>query len=235
MLTPDTPRLALLIEPRAGLHDAEFDTGLRDLSRMLGCAGGAGAQTRAARRIDGDPLGALLAQRGAVGAVGAELELTLAAGADPGRLLEFSGIVSRGLAELADPASTRLVAGKVHFVRRGEGPVLVLVGGRRAAGTTPEQMTRWWIDQHAVLAQRIVRPPPRSYEQLHGDRTVSERLCESCGVVFEPLDMWDSIAVGSVDEFLQAVQEPDVSRQLYEDELGHVDHYSMRGAVCRVL
>ena len=96
-------------------------------------------------------------------------------------------------------------------------------------------MSKWWLGQHAPLVKKIVRPQSNSYEQLHVDRNLSQRASDTAGVAYEPFDLFDTITYDEISQFLEVLSKEEVSRQLYEDELGHVDHSSFRGSVCRMI
>ena len=42
--------------------------------------------------------------------------------------------------------------------------------------------------------------------------------------------MGDSLYIEDLDEFVRGTSDPEVQRQLYDDEIGHLDHSSWRGA-----
>jgi hypothetical protein len=48
--------------------------------------------------------------------------------------------------------------------------------------------------------------------------------------------MFDSIDVDAVTDLTEStLMQPETAARLYQDELGHVDHSSLRGALCAVL
>jgi hypothetical protein len=184
---------------------------------------------------ESETLSGVLAQRGGVAPVDALIEATLKEGDDLEALIAGVGGLARDLEGIADPGLSVVLAGIAYLIIPGNGPMLIALAGRRDPRITVEDMRRWWLEQHAVLVQRIVRPLPEGYEQLHVDRELSRRAAEAAGFAVEDYDAFDSIYTRSVADFLRAATDPEVARQLYEDELGHVDHTSMRGAVCLLI
>ena len=49
-------------------------------------------------------------------------------------------------------------------------------------------------------------------------------------IVVRLAEQGDSLYIEDLDEFVRGTSDPEVQRQLYEDEIGHLDHSSWRGA-----
>lgn len=176
-----------------------------------------------------------LPQREDLAPVDAVIEVTLKEGDNLDPLINGCRGLGRDLEGIVDPGPSAVLAGIAYLIIPGSAATLIALAGRRDPRISVEEMRRWWLEQHAVLVQRIVRPISDGYEQLHVDRELSRRAAEVAGFVVHEYDAFDSIFYHTAGEFLKAVTEPEVARQLYEDELGHVDHSSFRGAVCRLL
>ncbi len=176
-----------------------------------------------------------LAQRNDMAPVDAVIEATLKEGDDLETLIDGCGGLGRDLEGIADLSASAVVAGVAHLIVPGSAATFIALAGRRDPKISVEDYRRWWLRQHAVLAQQIIHPFAEGYEQLHVDRELSRRAAKAAGFAVEDYDAFDSIFYHSVADFLKGVTDPEVARQLYEDEVGHVDHASMRAAVCRLL
>ncbi len=176
-----------------------------------------------------------LAQRNDMAPIDAAIEATLKEGDDLETLINGCRGLGRDLEGIADPGTSAVLAGIAYLIIPGSAATFIALAGRRDPRISIEEMRRWWLEQHAVLVQRIVRPVSNGYEQLHVDHELSRRAAEAAGFIVEEYDAFDSIFYRTADEFLKAATNPQVARRLYEDELGHVDHTSFRGAVCRML
>ena len=180
------------------------------------------------------PLG-WLSRRGDAAPVDAVIEATLQEGDDLESLVTGCRGLGHDLEGIADLSASAILAGVAHLIIPGSAATFIALAGRRDPKISVEDYRRWWLKQHAVLAQQIIHPFAEGYEQLHVDRELSRRAAKAAGFAVEDYDAFDSIFYHSVADFLKGVTDPEVARQLYEDEVGHVDHASMRAAVCRLL
>jgi hypothetical protein len=197
--------------------------------------GGENASIRTAIHMEDDPLSLLTAQRGEAVPIDSVFEFTLAEGQSPHELITCAEGFMSHFEGLVDPVTSAVLAGAAHLVIEGTGSIFIALAGRRDPGISVGDMRKWWLGQHAPLVQKLVRPQSNSYEQLHVDRDLSQRASEAAGFAYEPYDLFDTITYDEVSHFVDVLSKEDVSRQLYEDELGHVDHSSFRGAVCRMV
>lgn len=176
-----------------------------------------------------------LSRRGDAAPVDAVIEATLQEADDIESLVTGCRGLGHDLEGIADPSASAVLAGVAHLIVPGSAATFIALAGRRDPKISVEDYRRWWLKQHAVLAQQIIHPFAEGYEQLHVDRELSRRAAKAAGFAVEDYDAFDSIFYHSVADFLKGVTDPEVARQLYEDEVGHVDHASMRAAVCRLL
>jgi len=236
MSYPQVPRLVVLFATPAGLDAAALESGLRRARDGLASRLGADAVVRAAVRVPDDPLAAMMGERDAVSAVEGVLEASLAEGADPERLVSGATGLAGALRDLVEPGSVGVLAGIAYLVWADDGALLLALGGTRDPSISVEDMRTWWLEQHAELIKEVVRPRSPGYDQLHVDRDLSARASDAAGFPYVAFDLFDSIDVNSVEELTQStLMEPETAQRLFADERGHVDHSSLRGALCRVL
>lgn len=230
------PRLVALMTLRAGAGAEEVAGRLRACAAGIGAlAGAGGGSVRVAMKLPEDPLSRMLEQRGRPAPLDAVLEVTLAQDQPLAALIACSRRLGSEIGSLVDAEASAALAGLAHLIVEGDGPIFLALAARRDPATTVEEMRRWWLEQHAVLVRRVVAPFPDGYEQLHVERALSRQAAEAAGFGPEEYDAFDSINARSVDELLRPLLDPAVAGRLYRDELGHMDHGSFRGAVCRVL
>jgi len=233
---PAVQRLAVLFATRDDYERGELEESVRALAASCERLLGPGAVLRPAVRLAEDPLAAMLGERDAPGRVDAVLEASLPPSAPPdcftGPLRGFGEELER----VADPATVALMVGTAYLVWPDDGALVLALAARRDPAISVAEMRRWWIEQHAALVKEVVRPRARGYDQLHVDRDLSEAACEAAGIPYTPYDMFDSIDVAVVTDLTEStLMHPETAGRLYEDELGHVDHGSLRGALCAVL
>ena len=223
------PRLVMALVRRDDVDPAGFTDAVRDHGEQLRSRATDGVVVRLGTRHPDDPFAMLMGERGDVVTIDAVIELT---GPDTGDLADLAKLVEGLAADLdtvLDAERSSAVAGTCWFVIDGTGAVMIALGGCRAPGTTMEQLSEWWLHQHAPLVLRTVSPLPNSYEQLHADADASRAAATAAGVGSTHWDMFDSIYVDSLDEFVASMSDPQVGATLFEDEVGHVDHGSLRG------
>ena len=236
MKYPEVPRLVVVFAAFEGMSPTAVEKVLRSARDGLAARLGDGADVRAASRLPDDPLAAVMGGRDAPAPVEAVLEATLAPGTDAEELLDAVKGLGEDLAKVADPTTVALMAGTAYLVWPDDGKLLLALAARRDPSISIEAMRHWWIEEHAELVKQVVRPQSRGYDQLHVERDLSLRASEAAGLPFVPYDMFDSIDVDTVEELTTStLMEPATAQRLYEDEVGHVDHTSLRGALCRVL
>jgi hypothetical protein len=178
----------------------------------------------------------MLGERDAPGHVDAVLEASLPAAARPDCFAEPLRGFGEELERVADPATVALMVGTAYLVWPDDGRLVLALAARRDPAISVPELRRWWIEQHAALVQEVVRPRARGYDQLHVDRGLSKAASEAAGVWYAPYDMFDSIDVDVVTDLTEStLMQPETAGRLYEDEVGHVDHSSLRGALCAVL
>lgn len=230
------PRLVVLLSlgPQSDRGEAER-TLHRGAASLRLCTQADGGIVRAAVQIAADPLAAMLAQRGRPAPVDAVVEVTLRGDRPLDQLIDVGRQIGQELRGLVEATASAVLAGLAHLIVAGGGPIFLALAGRKDPATTVDEMRRWWLGQHAALVQRVVRPLPNGYEQLHVDRSLSRQAARAVGFAEEAYDAFDSINAGSVETLLQPLQDPEIAGALYQDELGHLDHGSFRGALCKVL
>ena len=233
---PVVLRAVVLLAGRAGLDDTALEDGVRELARSCADRLGADAVLRPGVRIAEDPLAAMLGARDAPGHVDAIVEASVPASTDPTRLVEALRGFGAEFERVAEPGTVALMAGRAHLIWPDDGRLVLALAARRDPAITVDELRHWWIEQHAALIQQVVRPRSLGYDQLHVDRDLSRRASESAGLPYVPFDMFDSIDVDAVTDLTQStLMEPETAQRLYEDEQGHVDHSSLRGALCAIL
>lgn len=198
-------------------------------------ASGCGAMLRIGLRHPHDPFTAIMAGRPASAPLDLAVEVTLAEHSQLESLVGIARPLGHAFGPLLAARGIEILAGMAHLIVPGDDAILLAVAARRDPSIDVADLRRWWVQQHATLAQRIVRPFPTGYEQLHVDRELSARAAAAAGIEHEPRDLFDSINVSSIDSLTSAVMNPAIAAQLAEDERGHVDMESLRGAVTEVI
>ena len=230
-----SPRLVVVLARGSGIDDDGFAAAVRPYREALEARAPEGVTVRLGARHPDDPFSSLMGDRGDVMTIDGVMELN---GPDDGTVDALARSVTGLADDLGDavnPARCAAIAGRCHHVIEGTGAVMIALGGRRAAGTTMEELSKWWLHQHAPLVMRTVTPLPNSYEQLHADADASRAAATAAGVASTHWDMFDSIYVDSIEEFVRTMSDPTIGATLLEDEVGHVDHGSLHGAAQQVL
>jgi hypothetical protein len=225
----------MVLARRDGVDRDAFDDAVEAYGNALRARVPDGCSVRVGVRHPDDPFASLMGERGDVATVDGVIEVN---GPDDGSAEDLAELVeglAGELSSVADPARCAAVAGTCHHVIEGGDVVMIALGGNRAPGTTMEQLSEWWLHQHAPLVMRTVKPLPSSYEQLHGDADASRLAAKASGVDPTPWDMFDSIYVDSIPAFVETMSDPTIAATLFEDEVGHVDHGSLKGAALRVV
>jgi len=231
----DVRARAVMILAAGGAGPTALEGSVRDVAPRMRAAIGSGGSLRAGVRHADDPLGAAMGDRGALEPVDAVIEMTAASDASPADVVALAGALAGELGDAVDLERSAVVAGWVHRFLSEDGALFVALAGFRDPSISMDELSRWWLEEHGPLALRIVQPSPRAYEQLHADHDASRAASEAAGVPYGGYDMYDTIAVDSMDDLMTAMMNPEVATALFEDELGHVDHARLRGAVQRTL
>ncbi len=135
------------------------------------------------------------------------------------------------LREMVDIHKSALALGRAYLIVERDGPVFCGFLGRRHPDISLEEMRHWWLYHHGPLGVALTGTrSPHGYDQLHVEPDASRKAAAIAGFPYVPYDMGDSLYIEDLDEFVRGTSDPEVQRQLYEDEIGHLDHSSWRGA-----
>ena len=135
------------------------------------------------------------------------------------------------LQEMVDLHKSALALGRAYLIVERDGPVFCGFLGRRHPDISLEEMRHWWLYHHGPLGVALTGTrSPHGYDQLHVEPDASRKAAAVAGFPYVPYDMGDSLYIEDLDEFVRGTSDPEVQRQLYEDEIGHLDHSSWRGA-----
>jgi hypothetical protein len=226
--------MALMLYPANGMSVATFNEALRDRgAALLESAAAWGASVRLGAREPSDPS---VESRADLVPVAAALELTAPEEA-LGRLCDHSADITTALAPIVDLGASRLMAGMTHRVitPAAEGDTFLSLAFRRQPGTSIEDFRAWWLHQHAGVATRHLLPELLAYDQVHVDGALSERASIAAGVTYEPYDAYDNLTWASLDMCVRSTSKPGSEQEIYEDEIGHLDHSTYRGAIMALL
>lgn len=225
-------RMSFLLDPPADLHRTEFAAGLQQAVGPLRELA-VGGVVRAGTRSPHDPLAEIAEQTTdhPFGVIEGAVELTFH-GTTPAHLADRAGEVATVLDGLIDRDRSALTVGLTRQVLPAtDGSIFLALAFARYPGTSVEAFRTWWLTQHAPLATRLLGPHLRAYDQVHVDRVASRAACHAAGIAYQPFDAYDNLAWSSVDDFLRSVSEPGGREEMYEDEEGHIDHSTYRGAL----
>jgi EthD domain len=140
------------------------------------------------------------------------------------------------LSDVADINRSALAVGRAYLMDQTDGPIFCAFLGRRDPRVTLEEMRNWWLYRHGPLAMSLTVAHVRhGYDQLHVEPETSERACEAAGFPYVPYDMADSLYIPDLPKFIEGTSDPEISRRLYEDEVGFLDHTSWRGVFTDVV
>jgi hypothetical protein len=182
--------------------------------------------------LDDDPLAAIARERNIRLLEGA-VEVTLP---DPAAITTVVAALD-GFGERAngsvDTDASIAVAGTCHLVRAETGPIMLASTGLRKAGISREEHSEWWLHVHGPMSMRLV-PSSLGYQQLHGDPDASRAAAASAGLGGPATDFAETAYFESVEAFTTPMADPDVGRELVEDEAGFIDHASVVAAMCRL-
>jgi len=128
---------------------------------------------------------------------------------EPGALPDLVGSLSEIRASagaLIDPARTAAVAGTDVVIVDGTGPVHLVYGMRRKAGTSHEDFSRYWEQQHTTVAR--FTPGLAGYRQLHADPALSKAAAVAAGVDLFDVDGVALEWFATLPDFCSAVGAP---------------------------
>jgi EthD domain len=140
--------------------------------------------------------------------------------------------LSGDLEDVIDIERSSISIGQAVVILDSPGEVFLGFLGRRRPDMSIQEMRDYWLNIHAPLAIELMGPPlsHHGYDQLHVDQEKSRKAAEIAGFPYVEYDMGDSINVPDLAEFLHAMSDETVARQLYEDETRFLDTTSWRGA-----
>jgi hypothetical protein len=104
---------------------------------------------------------------------------------------------------LIDQARSAALAGTDVMILKGNGPVRLVYGMRRRAGTTHRDFCRFW-EKHYTSVTRFT-PGLAGYCQLHGDPEASEKAARAAGVDLHDIDGVALHWYRSLEDFESAV------------------------------
>ena len=223
-------RLSVMLTPRKGKTRAELGRSLillRDRFHMLF---GPKTHVRIGIRCENDPLGQSMGEARSPTTVEGAVEITGGEGSSP-ELAAHAEQLGALLRPLIDVTQAALTVGPTHrIVEPKRGGVFLSLSFRRHPDTTVEQFRHWWLSQHAKVAVPRL-PGLLAYDQVHVDHELSRRASEAAALPYVPYDSYDNLTWASVEGFTQSTSDPTAMRAIYEDELGHIDHSTYRGAL----
>jgi hypothetical protein len=107
---------------------------------------------------------------------------------------------------LIDPGRTAAVAGTDIVIVEGTGPVHLVYGMRRKAGTSHQDFSRYWEQQHTTVAK--FTPGLAGYRQLHADPELSKAAAAAAGVDLYDVDGIALEWFATLADFCSAVGAP---------------------------
>lgn len=234
---PRTVRISFMLERRPEVAEDTFAAAMRSLHDVLAAGTGPSAAIRIGLRDPRDPLADV--SEGAIEArippVLGAIEVTVPRAEVPG-VEALAGTIGAHLSGLADRERSAVSVGDVYeIVEPRPGATFLSFAFRRSPGTSVEEFRDWWLGQHAGVAVRLLSPELLAYDQVHVDRGLSERASRSAEIAFHPFDAYDNLTWASIDQFLASVSRPGGREEMYQDEIGHIDHTSYRGALMELV
>jgi len=226
--------------PSSAFEAAVGDAASSLTSRVRDSGDGAGpgrGSVRAGVRLPDDPLAqAMGGDRGELEPVHGIIEVTAPEGMSA---TDAAGLVDGARDALGpdvDAGRSVVIAGRCYrFLSSDDAPLFLALFGYRDPSITMDELSEWWLHRHGPLALSIVDPLPLAYEQLHADQDASRVASEASGLAAPGYDMFDTIAIDAVESLTGSMMNPEVAARLFEDEVGHVDHSRMHGAIQRTV
>ena len=128
---------------------------------------------------------------------------------DPGSLPQLVAALTEFRAaagHLVDGARTAAAAGTDVVIVEGTGPVHLVYGMRRKAGTSHDEFSRFWEQQHTTVAK--FTPGLAGYRQLHADPALSKAAADAAGVARCDVDGVALEWFAALPDFCSAVGAP---------------------------
>jgi hypothetical protein len=139
----------------------------------------------------------------ALGGFDAAVELTVPVKRPLSALLGCLEEIREAAGYVIDPARSAALAGTDVMILKGKGPVRLVYGMRRRAGTTHRDFCRFW-EKHYTNVTRFT-PGLAGYCQLHGDLEASEKAAGAAGVDLHDIDGAALHWYRSLEDFESAV------------------------------
>jgi hypothetical protein len=131
-----------------------------------------------------------------------------------------------------DPQFCCAMAGECHeIIEPRPGEVFYSLTFMRNSEIDVADFRRWWLGRHGPLASELLRDDLLGYDQVHVDDQLSRRLCEAAGFDWPGYDAYDNLTWASLASYLKMADKADAMQALYQDELGHIDHSTYKGAL----
>lgn len=223
-------RLLALLSARAGTATEALGSFLATRRERLTARFGADAQILMGLRRADDPFAQVGGER-KIEPADAILQVSLPGQWPLDDLLRRLNGLTDDLQEMVDLDRSALAMGRAYLMVEKDGPVFCGFLGRRHPGISLEDMRHWWLYHHGPLGVALTGTrSPHGYDQLHVEPDASRQAAAVAGFPYVPYDMGDSLYIEDLDEFVRGTSDPEIQRQLYEDEIGHLDHSSWRGA-----
>jgi hypothetical protein len=214
------PRIVLMLNRRDG--DSGLDRLHEQLTRLKPVlqARFAPATVRVGIRAQGFETASIEMRNIAV--VDATVEVTWT----PGQDLDDVNWSVRGLGAEIGPALRvlQLMAGHARCYLNEHSSTALVFTALRDPSVSVTAFRHWWITQHAPLVMSKSVPPFTSYEQLHTERDLSERLSAEAGVPYLPGDLSDTICLNGIQGWNELIRKAEDTRIVAEDEKGFVNH-----------
>ncbi len=227
-------RATLLVFGHEGAHgDGSLERDLVAAAADLRGRLGAGGTVRVGVRLDDDPLAAIAASATSACST-ARWRWTRPDVADLDGLIAALDGVGPAIAASVDLGASAAVAGTCHLVRAATGSVMLASAGRRRADVTRDAHSDWWLNHHGPMSMRLV-PLSLGYQQLHADPDASRAAAKTAGVGVCDYDFGETAYFEAVESLIGPMSDPEIGRELAEDEARFIDHTSMIAAMCRLV
>ncbi len=136
------------------------------------------------------------------------------------------------VASAIDPQICCAMAGQCHeIIEPRQGEVFYSLTFKRDTEIDVADFRRWWLERHGPLASDLLRDDLLGYDQVHVDDQISRQICEAAGFGWLGYDAYDNLTWANLASYLKMADKADAMQALYQDELGHVDHATYKGAL----
>ena len=105
--------------------------------------------------------------------------------------------------------------------------------GRRRDGVTRREFSHWWLHRHGPMSIDLV--PSLGYQQTHVDPDASRVVGDASGIAARDHDLGETAYFPTLEAFIGPMSDPEVGKELFDDEAGFVDHSSITAAMCRLV